>query len=260
MRLYDIHAHLADERFALDFEGVLSRMRNSGVEKCLVICDPGDLAPDHERAAKLVESHPQLLLAAACHPQNALHYTDATEEIVRSLAAKPYCRCIGETGLDEYDNQSTLAQQENALQRQLDIALETGLPVQLHIRNAHGRMIEILRERKKGGRLPKCIVHCFTRNAELARAYLWLDCSISIAGPVTYTNANKLLEAVRAIPEDMLLIETDSPWVSPEPHRGEVGEPSFVRDTFLRVAELRGDDPERLSEALWNNATALFGE
>ena len=260
MRLYDIHAHLADERFSADFDGVLSRMHENRVEKCLVICDPGDLAPDHIRASQIVETHPQLLLSAACHPQNALHYTDATEEIVRSLAAKPYCRCIGETGLDEYDNQSTLAQQEHALQRQLDIAFETGLPVQLHVRSAHGRMIEILRDRKKSGRLPKCIVHCFTRNAELARAYLRLDCSISIAGPVTYTNANKLLETVRAIPQELLLIETDSPWVSPEPHRGEVGEPSFLRDTFLRVAELRGEDPERLSEVLWNNAKALFGE
>lgn len=259
MRLFDIHAHLADERFEADFDGMLARMRASGVEKCMVICDPGDLQPDHLRATEIVEKHPNLLLAAACHPQNALHFTDETERIVHEIAAKPYCRCIGETGLDTYDNRSTLAQQVDALERQLDIALEIGLPVQLHVRNAHGKMLEILQERKKSGRLPVCIVHCFTRNAELARAYLRLDCMISIAGPVTYSNANKLLDTVRQIPEDRLLIETDSPWVSPEPHRGMHGEPAFLRDTFLRIAELREEKQERLSETIWNNAAAVFG-
>ena len=259
MRLYDIHAHLADERFEGDFEDVLKRMCENGVRGCMVICDPGDLQPDHERAVQIVRGHPQLSLAAACHPQNALHYSDAVEKTVREIAAMDICRCVGETGLDLYDNRSTLEQQIFALERQMDIALEMNLPVQLHVRNAHGKLLEILTARKKQGRLPTCVLHCYTRNAELARAYLRLGCMISVAGPVTYKNANKLLDAVRTIPEDRLLIETDSPWVPPEPFRGTRGEPAHLRGTFLRVAELRGDDPEALSERIWENTMRTFG-
>ena len=256
MRLFDIHAHMASEFLANDFEGALARMRENGVDGCMVMCDPGDLEPDHEAAIEIVRSPPEFRLAVACHPQNALHYTQDTENIIRSIATLPFCRCIGETGLDYYDNQSTRAQQLYALDRHLDMALEFDLPVQLHVRNAHGDMIEILTRRKKEKRLPQIIVHCFTRNAELSRAYLRLGAYISIGGPVTYTNANKLLETVKQIPADRLLIETDAPWVAPEPLRGAHSEPSHIIHTFRRIAQLRGEAPEALAEQIWKNTQA----
>ena len=256
MRFFDIHAHMASGQLAQDFDGVLARMEKNHVCGCMVMCDPGDLEPDHEPAMEIVRAHPEFRLAVACHPQNALHYTDKTEEIIRSIAALPFCRCIGETGLDYYDNHSTKEQQFFALERHLDIALEYALPVQLHVRNAHGDMIEILSRRKKEKRLPQIIVHCFTRNAELARAYLRLGAYISIGGPVTYTNANKLLETVRQIPSDRLLIETDAPWVAPEPLRGAHSEPGHIIHTFNRIAVLRGEDPDALAEQIWNNTRA----
>lgn len=260
MRLFDTHAHMASELFEADLDRVLERMRENGVAGCMVSCDPGDPEPDHLRALELAAQVPEFCLSVACHPQNALHYTAETEQTVRRIAGLPCCRCIGETGLDYYDNRSTREQQLSVLERHMDIALEFGLPVQLHVRNAHGDMIDVLRRRQREGRLPRAvIVHCFTRNYELAKAYLRLGCHISIGGPVSYTNANKLLETVRRLPADRLLIETDAPWVSPEPCRGMRCEPAFIVHSFRRIAELRGDDPEALAAAIWENSVRILG-
>ena len=256
LRLFDIHAHMVSVLEKHSLPAVLERMQENKVCGCMVMCDPGDLEPDHEKAVQIVRDHPEFSLAVACHPQNALHYTEDTEKTIREIAALPFCRCIGETGLDYYDNQSSKKQQIYVLERHLDIALEFSLPVQLHVRNAHGDMIEILSRRRKEKRLPQIIVHCFTRNAELARAYLRLGAYISVGGPVTYLNANKLLETVRSIPSDRLLIETDAPWVAPEPHRDRPSEPAHLLHTFEKVAQLRGEDPEALAEQIWNNAVA----
>lgn len=257
MRLFDIHAHLACEPLCDRIDPVLDRMHKNGVSGCMAVCDPGDLQPDHALALEIVRSHPMLSLAVACHPQNALHFTEETEAIVRNIAALPVCRCIGETGLDYYDNQSSKAQQIFVLERHLDIALEYALPVQLHVRNAHGDMLDLLARRKQENRLPTAIVHCFTRSVELARAYLRLGAYISIGGPITYQNANKLLDTVRQLPLDRLLIETDSPWVSPEPHRGVPNEPANLKYIFAKIAALRNIDPEALSEQLMQNVRTL---
>ena len=258
MRLFDTHLHLACEQFEGDFEAILERARESHVEGMLAACDPGDLEPDHERALEIAGSRDGIYIAVACHPQNALNFSPERAATIRRIAEMPVCRCIGETGLDYYDNQSTKQQQLDALNWHMDLALELDKPVKLHIRNAHGDMIDLLRERKKKGRLPRCFLHCFTRNYELAKAYLSLGCFISIAGTVTFSNANKLLEAARMIPIDRLLIETDAPWVAPEPHRGERCEPAHILHTFERIAALRGMNPEELAEQIWNNTARLL--
>ncbi len=259
MRLFDGHIHMADERFIPDFDRVLARMAENHVLGGVVICDPGDPCPDHDRAAQIVRDHDQFVLAAACHPQNALYMSLAVQDALLRLIRMPECTCIGETGLDYYDNRSTRDQQIAALNWHLDLAYEANMPVQLHVRNAHGDLLSILRDRKRRGCLPRGVMHCFTRSRDLAREYLRLGMYISVAGPVTFTNANKLLETVRDVPADRLLIETDSPWVSPEPHRGLRAEPAFLIDVFRRVADIRSADPEALSEQLWQNAMNTFG-
>ena len=258
MRLFDTHLHLASEQFAPDFDALLEQAKAAHVEGCLVACDPGDLEPDHERALEIVGAHEGFYLSVACHPQNALHFSPERAEIIRSIAEMPVCRCIGETGLDYYDNQSTREQQMHALNWHMDLALELNKPVQLHIRNAHGDMIDLMRARKKSSALPRCFVHCFTRSFELAKAYLSLGCYISIAGTVTFSNANKLLDTVRQLPIDRLLIETDAPWVAPEVHRGNRCEPAHILHTFKRIAELRNMDAEDLSRQLWANTAELL--
>lgn len=258
MRLFDTHLHLADEQFAPDFDALLQRAKAARVEGCLVACDPGDLQPDHERALEIVNSHEGFYLSVACHPQNALNFSAERAAVIRRIAEMPLCRCIGETGLDYYDNRSTRQQQMDVLNWHLDLAMELDKPVQLHIRNAHGDIIDQMRARKKQATLPRCFVHCFTRSYELAKVYLSLGCWISIAGPVTFSNANRLPEAVRMIPADRLLIETDAPWVAPEPHRGTRCEPAHLLHTFEKIAEIRNADPESLSEQLWNNTAELL--
>lgn len=259
MRIFDTHLHLAFEQFEPDLEALLSRAREAHVEGFLVACDPGDLAPDHERALSIIDGREGFHLAVACHPQNALNFSPERAATIRRIAEMPVCRCIGETGLDYYDNQSTRAQQMEVLNWHLDLAMELDKPVQLHIRNAHGDILDLMRERKKKGALPRTLVHCFTRSYELAKAYLSLGCFLSIAGTVTYSNANRLLEAVQKIPLDRLLIETDAPWVAPEPHRGTRCEPAHILRTFERIAQIRNMDAEDLASQLWSNAERLLG-
>ena len=164
MKLFDCHMHLADERFIPDFDQMLARMAENHVCGGVVICDPGDLQPDHARALEIVRAHPQLVLAAACHPQNALHFSPAVQDTVLRLIRLPECVCIGETGLDYYENAPTRDQQIEALNWHLDLAYEAEMPVQLHVRSAHGDLLDILRDRKKRGCLPRGVMHCFTRS------------------------------------------------------------------------------------------------
>ena len=253
MRLFDSHAHLALDRFADDLDGVLSRMRAAGVLGCMVMCDPGDLEPDPERAVEIVKNNPGFRLAAGIHPHNARNWSDAREKTLRGLLALPECTVLGEIGLDYHYDFSPRDMQREAFERQLDLALELDMPVQLHIREAHGDTMELMRARYKAGRLPRGIMHCFSGSWETAKVYLSMGYYISLSGVVTFKNANKLLDVARNTPADRLLVETDCPYMAPVPMRGNRNEPAFVTYTFARVAELRGEDPETLAEQLWEN-------
>ena len=253
MRLFDSHAHLACERFEPDFDGVLERMREAGVTGCMVMCDPGDLEPDHVRALEIVRQNPNFRLAAGIHPHNARNWSDEREKTLRGLLALPECTVLGEIGLDYHYDLSPRDTQREVFERQLDLALELDMPVQLHIREAHGDTMELMRARYKAGRLPRGIMHCFSGSWETAKLYLSLGYYISLSGVVTFKNANKLLDVAKNVPIDRLLVETDCPYMAPVPMRGNRNEPSFVQYTFARVAELRGEDPETLAEQLWEN-------
>ena len=253
MRLFDSHAHLACERFEPDFDGVLERMREAGVTGCMVMCDPGDLEPDHVRALEIVRQNPNFRLAAGIHPHNARNWSDEREKTLRGLLALPECTVLGEIGLDYHYDLSPRDTQREVFERQLDLALELDMPVQLHIREAHGDTMELMRARYKAGRLPRGIMHCFSGSWETAKVYLSLGYYISLSGVVTFKNANKLLDVAKNVPIDRLLVETDCPYMAPVPMRGQRNEPSFVQYTFARVAELRGEDPEALAEQLWEN-------
>ena len=253
MRLFDSHAHLACERFEPDFDGVLERMREAGVTGCMVMCDPGDLEPDHVRALEIVRQNPNFRLAAGIHPHNARNWSDEREKTLRGLLALPECTVLGEIGLDYHYDLSPRDTQREVFERQLDLALELDMPVQLHIREAHGDTMELMRARYKAGTLPRGIMHCFSGSWELAKVYLSFGYYISLSGVVTFKNANKLLDVAKNAPIDRLLVETDCPYMAPVPMRGQRNEPSFVQYTFARVAELRGEDPETLAEQLWEN-------
>lgn len=254
MKLFDSHAHLASERFEADLSDVLARMRESGVAGCMVMCDPGDDEPDHVRALEIARANKGFYLAAGVHPHNARNWSPERERTVRQLLAEDVCTCLGEIGLDYHYDLSPRDAQREAFEAQLDMAVELGMPVQMHIREAHGDAQEILRARWKAGRMPDGIMHCYSGSWEMAKVYLSMGLYISLCGVVTFKNANKLLDVARNTPRDRLLIETDCPYMAPVPMRGQRNEPAFVRHTFERVAELRGEAPEALAETLWQNA------
>ena len=160
---------------------------------------------------------------------------------------------LGEIGLDYHYDLSPRDRQHEVFERQLDLALELDMPVQLHIREAHGEAMELMRRRHASGTLPRGIMHCFSGSWEVAKVYLSFGYYISLSGVVTFKNANKLLDVAKNAPLDRLLVETDCPYMAPVPMRGQRNEPSFVQYTFARVAELRGEDPETLAERLWEN-------
>lgn len=161
---------------------------------------------------------------------------------------------MGEIGLDYHYDLSPREAQRAVFDRQLDLAFVQSVPVQLHIREAHGDCIDMLRARAAAGRMPAGILHCFTGSWESAKVYLDLGLYVSLSGAVTFKNAPKLSEVARNLPEDRILIETDCPYMAPVPLRGRRNEPSFLPYTLAKVAELRGVAPDRMAQTLCENA------
>ena len=258
IRLFDTHCHLADPRFDEDRDAAIARLAEAGVARALVVADPREDAPNEDKVFSLVDAYDFLYGAIGVHPHNASGWDDDAEAIVRRYLSHPKCRLLGEIGLDYHYDLSPRGVQREVFDRQLDLACELGVPVQLHIREAHGDCMDMLRARAKSGRMPGGIMHCYTGSWEAAKVYLDLGLYISLSGAVTFKNAPKLQEVAQNTPADRLLIETDCPYMAPVPLRGRRNEPAFIVHTFEKVAELRGADREALSEQLWANANRVL--
>lgn len=273
MRLFDTHCHIADPRFDGDREEVIRRFLDAGVARALVVADPReeiyDGDPDEggrligvgneEKVFAIVEAHDFLYGAVGVHPHNARLWDDGAEATVKAYLERPKCRLLGEIGLDYHYDLSPRDAQRDVFDIQLDMAFERGVPVQLHIREAHGDCLDMLRGRARAGRMPAGIMHCYTGSWESAKIYLDLGLTISLSGAVTFKNAPKLTEVARNVPADRLLIETDCPYMAPVPLRGKRNEPAFIAHTFAKVAELRGVGPDQLAEQLWENSNRIMG-
>ena len=273
MRLFDTHCHIADPRFDGDREAVIQRFHDAGVRRALVVADPREPiydGPEDEggklvavgneaKVFSIVEGHDFLYGAVGVHPHNASGWDAGAEATVREYLKHPRCRLLGEIGLDYHYDLSPRDVQRKVFDIQLDMAFDLGIPVQLHIREAHGDCLDMLRERAKAGRMPGGIMHCYTGSWESAKVYLDLGLYISLSGAVTFKNAPKLSEVARNTPADRLLIETDCPYMAPVPLRGRRNEPAFIVHTFGKVAELRNETPDSLAEQLWENANRAMG-
>ena len=273
MRLFDTHCHIADPRFDADREAVIQRFLDAGVARALVVADPREPiydGPEDEggrlvamgnegRVFDLVAHYDFLYGAVGVHPHNASGWDDDAAATVRRYTALPKCRLLGEIGLDYHYDLSPRDAQRKVFDIQLDMAFELGMPVQLHIREAHGDCLDMLRARARSGRMPGGIMHCYTGSWESAKIYLDLGLYISLSGAVTFKNAPKLAEVARNVPADRLLIETDCPYMAPVPLRGRRNEPAFITHTFARVAELREVGPDALAGQLWANANRVMG-
>lgn len=258
MRLYDTHCHICDPAFDEDREEVIDRFRAAGVQRALVVADPCEDVPNQEPVFALAEARDFLRCAIGVHPHNARRYTPQIEALLLTYIRRPKCALWGEIGLDYHYDLSPREVQREVFDRQLSLAFQAGIPVQLHIREAHGDTMDMLRDRAKRGEMPRGIMHCYTGSWEAAKVYLDLGLYISLSGAVTFKNAPKLAEVARNVPADRLLIETDCPYMAPVPLRGRRNEPSFLVHTFQKIAELRGEAEEPLSEQLWENSLRIL--
>jgi len=252
--LFDTHAHLHFPEFADDLEAVLARARAAGVRRMLTI---GTDLGSSRAAVALAGREPDVWAAVGIHPHDAAGAAPEALAELERLAGEPRVVAIGETGLDYFRNLSPREAQERALRDQLALARRVRKPVVLHCRDAHEATLAILADERVGEL--GGIMHCFSGDVAIARRCLDLGLLISLAGPVTYPNARALPEVARMVPADRLVIETDCPFLPPQPYRGKRNEPAYIAITAERVAALRGEPVDALAARLSDNARALFG-
>jgi TatD DNase family protein len=203
------------------------------------------------------DREPDVWASVGIHPHEADQHADLGRDALLAAAAHPRVIGIGESGLDYYYDKSDRAVQRDLFRTHIAVARETGLPVIIHTRDAEDDTAAILTDEMEQGPFP-ALIHCFTASADFARIVLDLGLTISISGIVTFKNASKLQEIASCVPADRLLVETDSPFLAPVPHRGRKCEPAFVRDTAAFVANLRGIELGELAEETTRNFFTLF--
>ena len=250
--LFDTHAHLNDSRFDEDRESILIQMQAMGM---LNLCVGTDLKTSEECIA-LAEAYDFLYASVGFHPEEAASFSSHCLDQMRTWLAHSKLVALGEIGLDYHYDSPSRELQKAVFQEQLQLASQLGMPVILHIRDAHGDAIELL---SKMPNRPRCVVHCSSASWESTKVYLSMDFMISYAGPVTFKNAKKLQECARQVPLDHLLIETDSPYLAPEPVRGTRNTPINVSHICACIAAIRGMDAEELAKQTRANGMRFFG-
>jgi TatD DNase family protein len=199
---------------------------------------------------------PDVRLVVGAHPHNASAFTPAVAQRMRAVTTLPRVAAFGELGLDYHYDHSPREVQRAAFRAQLELAGELGVPVIVHLREAHADGLEILRE--VGVPAAGCVLHCFTEDAATAESFLDIGCFISFAGPITFKKAESIRDAARITPLERLLVETDCPFLAPEPFRGRTNEPAFTTLTAAAVAAAKGLPPETVAAAAFENAKSVF--
>jgi TatD DNase family protein len=254
--LIDSHCHLDFDALTGDLDGVLARAKAAGVDGMVTISTWVDRFAS---IAAIAEAHDNVWCSVGTHPHNAdqeLHIQ--TDDLVR-LSGHPKCIAIGEAGLDYFYDNAPREAQATGLRRHIAAARITGLPLVIHSRSADDDMAAILEEEAEQGIFP-FVLHCFTAGAELARRGLALGGYVSFSGIITFKNAEEIRAVAQQVPADRYLVETDAPYLAPIPHRGQSNEPSFVRHTAERLAELRGISAEQLAAETTANFGRLFSK
>ncbi len=254
MELIDSHVHLMDKKLIKDFTQVVERARANGVTGMVNI--GYDLDSSKEGVVQ-AEKEAGLYAVVGIHPHDALTCTPGALKALEELAAHPKVVAIGEIGLDYYRDLSPRDVQKKAFIDQLNLAQKLKKPVVIHDRDAHQDVMDILKAEnvaRIGG-----VMHCYSGSWEMAREAMKMNMYISIAGPVTFGNARRLQDIAKLIPLNRLLIETDCPYLTPEPHRGKRNEPAYVLEVAKKIAELKGITLATLAMATTENTKDLFG-
>jgi TatD DNase family protein len=255
---FDTHVHFDDFVKDGSLEAVLERTDVSNVSKMIAV---GGSPEANETAQQMAAAFPKRIYAAAGYDRH-LAGTPVDITALRELAAQESTVAIGETGLDYFYEPEKAKEQQRLFFQCLETAIHSRKPVIVHTRDADDDTLGMLTDFSKhwkGDPKRVGVIHCFTRDQKLAKALLDLGFYISFSGIVTFANADPLREVAKFVPADRMLIETDSPYLAPVPHRGKRCEPAFVVDTAKRLAELRGVAVESLAQTTWNNAMQLFG-
>ena len=250
--LFDTHAHYDDEAFDADRDAVLSGLPGRGVS---LVLNPGCDLESSRRAVALAAAYPHVYAAVGIHPENCAGYTPADVDILRQLAGQPKVAAIGEIGLDYYWAENPHRElQQQVLRAQLALARELDLPVIIHDREAHADTLAIVRE------FPGVtgVFHCFSGSPEMARELLAMGWYLGFDGPVTYKNARRAPEVAAVTPPERMLIETDSPYMTPVPYRGKRNDSGYVRLVAEKLAEWKGLAPEELARITLENGKRLF--
>ena len=250
----DQHCHLEDAKFDADRAEAVRRMLEAGVVGCV---DCGSDIESSRRALRLAKEYPGIVHAACgIHPHESEKADDSVMQELCGLLKDPSAVALGEIGLDYYYDSAWRDKQKKVLTDQMALAMEMDKPAVFHIRDAHGDMIEIFR---KTAKRPRGVIHCFSGSAETAMEYVRMGFYISFAGPLTFKKAPNLERACALVPEDRLLVETDSPYMAPVPFRGQRNEPAYALMVLEKMALLRGRTAEEMAEITLKNTREVYG-
>lgn len=251
--LIDSHAHIQDDKFKGDIEQILNNAKEAGVDG--IICVAYDYESSHD-AVELARKYPQVYAVIGVHPHDAKTLSSTIIANLFDLARDRKVVAIGETGLDYYRDLSPRDQQRRAFREQISIARELGKPVVIHDRDAHEEVAQIIKEEKAG--INGGVLHCYSGHLPLALDLMKAGFYISFAGPLTYKNAKKTHEVASRISLDRIMIETDCPYLTPEPLRGKRNEPAYVAYVARKLAELRNKSFDEIAYITSRNARQVF--
>lgn len=249
--IFDSHAHYDDEKFDTDRDELLSALPDRGVRA--VMCAAVTLDSSRQ-CREIAGRYGYIFCSAGVHPHEAADAPEDMEAQIRELTkTTPKLKALGEMGLDYHYDFSPREKQREVFERQLILAKELDLPVIIHDREAHQDTMELLRKHR-----PKGIVHCYSGSAEMARELLSLGLYIGFTGMLTFPNSKKAAEAVKAIPTDRLLVETDCPYMAPVPFRGKRSDSSMIAETVVAMALLKEVSPQEMLDITFENACRVY--
>ena len=249
--LFDSHAHLDDRKFDSDRHETIAALNKSGISYFVNI---GADIKSSESSVELAEKYDFIYAAVGVHPYDAETVTDQLIEKLRTMAQNKKVVAIGESGLDYHYEDADKEVQKKAFIKHIELANELDMPIIVHNRDSHKDMMDILRQYR-----PKnAIIHCYSGSAEMAKELIKMGYYISFSGTVTFKNAKKVQEAVCEVPLDKLLAETDSPYLCPEPERGKRNDPSKMRYTVEKLAEIKGVTFEEMARITTDNAKRVY--
>ena len=249
---FDTHTHLDDEKFDTDREEVIENLKKEGISYCVNV---GSDMKSSYQSVELSEKYDFLYAAVGVHPSEVGEMSDEDLDKLEEMTKNEKVVAIGEIGLDYHYDEPLPEVQKEWFIKQLKLAKKLNMPYIIHDRDAHKDVIDILKEVGYFNG----VMHCFSGSVEMAKIVLDLGLYVSIAGQVTFKNAPKVKEVAKMVPEDRLLIETDSPYLTPEPHRGERNNSAYVKFTCEKIAELKGISAEELARVTLQNGKKFYG-